>query len=82
MAYGQHAITASGCIPQLAGPCPADAPSLNSFRAVQVREFVDGIGVENLGKRLINSREGKVVFEKPKMHLPVSGGALHLRVSC
>lgn len=26
----------------------------------QVREFIEGIGVENIGKRLINSREGKV----------------------
>jgi hypothetical protein len=26
----------------------------------QVREFISGIGVENIGKRLINSREGKV----------------------
>jgi len=26
----------------------------------QVREFIQGIGVENIGKRLINSREGKV----------------------
>jgi hypothetical protein len=27
---------------------------------VQVRDFIQGIGVENIGKRLINSREGKV----------------------
>jgi hypothetical protein len=26
----------------------------------QVRDFIKGIGVENIGKRLINSREGKV----------------------
>jgi len=36
----------------------------------KVREFIQGIGVENMGKRLINSREGKVVFEKPVMSLP------------
>jgi hypothetical protein len=39
---------------------------------VQVREFISGIGVENIGKRLINSREGKVNFEKPSMPLDVS----------
>jgi hypothetical protein len=26
----------------------------------QVREFVTSIGVENMGKRLVNSKEGKV----------------------
>ncbi len=35
----------------------------------QVRDFVAQLGVENLGKRLVNSREGKVNFEKPKMDL-------------
>jgi hypothetical protein len=35
----------------------------------KVREFVASIGIENIGKRLINSREGKVEFEKPKMGL-------------
>ena len=35
----------------------------------KVREFIEGIGVENIGKRLINSREGKVDFEKPQMNL-------------
>ena len=29
------------------------------------------IGVENLGKRLINSREGKVEFERPNMPIEV-----------
>jgi hypothetical protein len=33
-------------------PCAAAAP--------QVREFVNSIGVENIGKRLINSTKGKV----------------------
>lgn len=35
----------------------------------KVRDFVSNIGMENIGKRLINSREGKVTFEKPEMHL-------------
>lgn len=26
----------------------------------KVKNFVDGIGLENLGKRLVNSREGKL----------------------
>merc|ERR1719359_1288217 len=30
----------------------------------KVREFVNEIGVEGIGKRLVNSKEGKVVFEK------------------
>jgi hypothetical protein len=33
----------------------------------KVREFVSQLGVENLSKRLVNSREGKVEFEKPRM---------------
>jgi len=37
----------------------------------KVREFVEKIGIENIGKRLINSREGKVEFEKPKMGLDI-----------
>ncbi|KAL6752949.1 hypothetical protein V8C86DRAFT_1793128, partial [Haematococcus lacustris] len=36
-----------------------------------VRDFVSQLGVENLGKRLINSREGKVTFERPRMTLDV-----------
>jgi hypothetical protein len=36
---------------------------------VQVREFVEGTGLENIGKRLVNSREGKIEFEKPDMTL-------------
>lgn len=35
----------------------------------KVREWITGTGVENIGKRLINSREGKVEFEKPSMNL-------------
>lgn len=29
------------------------------------------LGIENLGKRLVNSREGKVTFERPRMTLDV-----------
>jgi hypothetical protein len=36
----------------------------------KVREFISGIGVENIGKRLINNRE-KVDFEKPSMPLDI-----------
>jgi hypothetical protein len=36
-----------------------------------VREFVNQIGHENLNKRLVNSKEGKVKFEKPNMSLDV-----------
>ncbi len=34
----------------------------------KVREFVENIGLENIGKRLINNRE-KVEFVKPEMKL-------------
>ncbi len=37
----------------------------------KVREFVQQTGVENLTKRLVNSREGKVQFEKPAMSIDV-----------
>ena len=37
----------------------------------QVRKFVEEIGHENLTKRLVNSKEGKVQFEKPKMSVDV-----------
>lgn len=37
----------------------------------QVRDFVQSIGVENIGKRLINSRDGGVTFEKPSMPLDI-----------
>lgn len=36
---------------------------------LQVRDFISGVGIENVGKRLINSKEGKVEFEKPAMSL-------------
>jgi hypothetical protein len=35
----------------------------------KVREFVQTMGIENIGKRLVNSKEGKVEFEKPEMKL-------------
>jgi hypothetical protein len=35
----------------------------------EVRKWVSATGVENLGKRLVNSREGPVTFDKPKMTL-------------
>ena len=37
--------------------------------ALQVREFVSSTGIENIGKRLVNSREGRVEMEKPRMNL-------------
>ena len=37
----------------------------------KVREFVKELGVENLGKRLINNAKGKVEFEKPSMNLNI-----------
>ena len=37
----------------------------------KVRHFIQDVGIENLGKRLVNSREGKVTFEKPSMTLDV-----------
>lgn len=36
-----------------------------------MRDFVNKIGHEALGKRLINSKDGKVQFEKPAMGLEV-----------
>jgi len=36
----------------------------------KVRDFISSIGVDNIGTRLVNSREGKVEFEKPAMSLP------------
>ncbi len=47
---------------------PTPLPSL--FPASpQVRDWIVEIGVENMGKRLVNSREGKVEFSKPMMSL-------------
>ncbi|KAF5833834.1 Rubisco activase [Dunaliella salina] len=36
-----------------------------------VRNFIAEVGLENMGKRLVNSREGKVTFDKPSMTLPI-----------
>ncbi|KAI3788581.1 hypothetical protein L2E82_01352 [Cichorium intybus] len=33
----------------------------------EVRKFITGIGIEGIGKRLVNSREGPPTFEQPKM---------------
>ena len=33
----------------------------------EVRKWVTGTGVENIGKKLVNSREGPPTFEQPKM---------------
>ena len=33
----------------------------------EVRKFVESLGVEKIGKRLVNSREGPPVFEQPEM---------------
>ncbi|KAJ4906770.1 hypothetical protein Rs2_10428 [Raphanus sativus] len=35
----------------------------------EVRKFVEGLGVEKISKRLVNSREAPPVFEQPKMTL-------------
>ncbi|MFS7904488.1 hypothetical protein Hanom_Chr01g00036671 [Helianthus anomalus] len=35
----------------------------------EVRKWISGIGVENIGKRLVNSRETPPTFEQPKMTL-------------
>nr|ACN94267.1 chloroplast ribulose-1,5-bisphosphate carboxylase/oxygenase activase [Coleus scutellarioides] len=35
----------------------------------EVRKWVSGVGVENIGTRLVNSREGPPKFEQPKMTL-------------
>ena len=44
-------------------------PELTPAPTPQVREWIGGIGVENIGKRLVNSKEGKVEFDKPAMPL-------------
>ncbi|KAI3830288.1 hypothetical protein L1987_04426 [Smallanthus sonchifolius] len=35
----------------------------------EVRKWISGIGVENVGRRLVNSREAPPTFEQPKMTL-------------
>merc|ERR1712118_196584 len=50
--------------------------SIDSFGAMRarvyddkVRGFVNDLGVENVARRLVNSKEGKVVFEAPEIDL-------------
>ncbi|OXK63560.1 hypothetical protein CDL35_07295, partial [Escherichia coli] len=33
----------------------------------EVRKWVSGVGIETIGKKLVNSKDGPPVFEKPKM---------------
>ncbi|KAL0341375.1 UNVERIFIED_CONTAM: Ribulose bisphosphate carboxylase/oxygenase activase, chloroplastic [Sesamum radiatum] len=35
----------------------------------EVRKWIGGVGVDNVGKKLVNSREGPPTFEQPKMTL-------------
>lgn len=35
----------------------------------EVRKWIGGVGVESIGKRLVNSKEGPPTFEQPKMSL-------------
>lgn len=34
-----------------------------------MRKWIGGVGVEGVGKRLVNSKEGPPTFEQPKMTL-------------
>jgi len=35
----------------------------------KVRKWISGVGVENVGKTLVNSKEGPPILEQPKMTL-------------
>ncbi|KAL0303756.1 UNVERIFIED_CONTAM: Ribulose bisphosphate carboxylase/oxygenase activase B, chloroplastic [Sesamum radiatum] len=35
----------------------------------EVRKWIGGVGVDNIGRKLVNSREGPPTFEQPKMTL-------------
>lgn len=35
----------------------------------EVRKWISSVGVESVGKRLVNSKEGPPTFEQPKMSL-------------
>lgn len=35
----------------------------------EVRKWISSVGVENVGKRLVNSKDGPPTFEQPKMSL-------------
>merc|ERR1719261_2422450 len=63
------------CIEKLVDSFPGQ--SIDFFGALRsrvyddlVRDFVSNTGVENLGSRLVNSREGPVRFANPNMPLP------------
>merc|ERR1719353_572159 len=63
------------CIEKLVDSFPGQ--SIDFFGALRsrvyddlVRDFVSNTGVENLGSRLVNSREGPVRFANPNMTLP------------
>merc|ERR1719316_2145420 len=63
------------CIEKLVDSFPGQ--SIDFFGALRsrvyddlVRDFVSNTGVENLGSRLVNSREGPVKFANPNMTLP------------
>merc|ERR1711885_42602 len=62
------------CIEQLVDEFPGQ--SIDFFGALRarvyddmVKEFCADIGITNLGKRLVNSKEGAVEFENPNMSL-------------
>lgn len=62
-----------GCLPKRVQlTALTEAASLRGGQARvyddKVREFVEGVGLENIGKRLVNNRE-KVEFVKPEMSL-------------
>jgi len=76
MGIFQHDGVARGEVETIVDAFPGQ--SIDFFGALRarvyddkVREFVAGIGIENIGTRLINSREGKVEFEKPEMSLDI-----------
>lgn len=35
----------------------------------EVRKWINGVGIEKIGKRLVNSKEGPPTFDQPKMTL-------------
>lgn len=74
MGIFQHDNVNRGDVEKLVDAFPGQ--SIDFFGALRarvyddkVREWISGVGVENIGKKLVNSREGKVEFEKPSMPL-------------
>eukprot|EP00884_Botryococcus_braunii_P007546 jgi/Botrbrau1/16793/Bobra.150_2s0022.1 len=74
MGIFQHDNVDRAAVEQLVDTFPGQ--SIDFFGALRarvyddkVRDFISGVGIENVGKRLINSKEGKVEFEKPAMSL-------------